>query len=95
MAPHPVKKRRMCQHRKRAVARTALTRDDQNPLPLPVKGSMPECIAWAGIAPVIPEVSVGKEWREIEKQRWVFPWCLAPYIPQPKSVPGASGVASD
>lgn len=47
---HPLKKRRMCQHRKRAVARTALMRDDQNPLPLPVKGSMPECIAWAATA---------------------------------------------
>ena len=52
---HPLKKRRMCQHLKRAVARRALIRDDQNPLPLPVKGSTPECIAWEGIAAVIPE----------------------------------------
>jgi len=63
IAAHPVKKRRMCQHLKRAVARRALIRDDQNPLPLPVKGSTPECIAWEGIAAVIPRVSVEKEWK--------------------------------
>ena len=57
---HPVKKRRMCQHLKRAVARRALIRDDQNPLPFPVKGSTPECIAWEGITAVIPGVSIEK-----------------------------------
>jgi len=51
IAPHPLKKRRMCQHLKRTVARNALIRDTQNPLSLPVKGCTPgECIAWAGIA---------------------------------------------
>ena len=31
------------------VTRRVLIRDDQNPLPLLVNRSMPECIAWAGI----------------------------------------------
>ena len=62
IAAHALKKRRMCQHRKRAVASKALIRDDQNPLPLPVNGSTPECIACTGTAVVIPETDVGKEW---------------------------------
>ena len=72
IAPHAVKKRRMCQHRKRAVARRALIRDDQNPLPLPVKGSTPECIAWAGIAEAMGSASVEENRKETKKQRWGF-----------------------
>jgi hypothetical protein len=61
IVPHKVKKRRMCQHLKRAVARRAFIRDDQKPLPLPVKGSIPECIAWAGIGELIARAGVEKE----------------------------------
>ena len=39
----------------------ALISDDQKPLPLPVKGSIPECMAWAGIAEVILRANVEKE----------------------------------
>ena len=78
IAPQPLKKRRMCQHLKRAVARRALIRDDQNPLPLPVKGSMPECIAWAGIAAaILRKESEGG----LENEKGSLRRCLASYIP--------------
>ena len=41
----PAKKRMMCQHWMRVVARRALMRDGHKLLPLPVKGSTLECIA--------------------------------------------------
>jgi hypothetical protein len=73
IVPHPVKKRRMCQHRKRAVARRALIREDQKPLPLPVKGSTPECIAWTGIAEaIVVRANVDKEQEGFEGRQLGF-----------------------
>ena len=78
----------MCQHLKRAVARRALIREDPNPLPLPVKGSTPECIAWEGIAAVIPGVSVEKSGGDTKKTVGLFTG-LSPLYTLLKSFPGA------
>ena len=71
----------MCQHRKRAVARRALIRDDQNPLPLPVNGSMPECIAWAGIASDMAEGQCRERVEGVLETEAGLGDCASPYIP--------------
>jgi hypothetical protein len=53
-------------------------RDVQKPLPLPVKGSTPECIAWAGIAEAITRAYVEKEWKRRSKETWAVSLSIYP-----------------